>query len=203
VTAQDFRTVLDGPSLAAMGHGRVTVTVRAEDSPRSPILSGTLVPRFTCDTLEAALVLSSADSTRDEREGRGIAEGEGDQALATRPTGGKGLAWMAVTTDGLINFWLKYGQTLSDPVVIVGLCFTTKYFLLHRLEMVPQGTTITVISIDNGRRSRRLRRTAANDLARNLRATGGGMFRANGSMRIGAKDVEDLFNSVSKTAKFK
>jgi len=106
VTALDFRTVVDASHLVAMGHGRVVVTVRSENAPRSPILAGQLTPRITCETLEAALI----PVVGDQHQGRNGGEEEDsdeEQGIELLPSNGHGLAWMTVDTNGQIHFWIK------------------------------------------------------------------------------------------------
>jgi len=57
---------------------------------------------------------------------------------------------------------------------------------------------VTSISIDNGRRSRRLHRTAADNLAATLMATSASVQWANGTLSMGAHDIEDLYKSVER-----
>ena len=110
LTSVDFTTVIDESELAALGKGRLSISVHAKNAPHN-LIKGFVVPRFSCDLFDT--ILSHLDEEDyDEEEDQELDPNAGLLKDA------RGLAWMQMDRSGLIKYHLKWNDLPDDLVSI-------------------------------------------------------------------------------------
>ncbi len=130
MTSVDFKTVFDGPEMAALGEGRLSVTIAAANAAHENVISGLLAPRFSCDLFDSILtpIDEADDQDQDEDEAdEPVAAGltaarvdddilpvgydMEDETPMINPgkaiTNARGLAWMYMDKTGLVKYHVK------------------------------------------------------------------------------------------------
>ena len=124
LTAVDFTTVIGDAELSALGEGRLSITVQANNAPYNQI-SGFVAPRFSCDIFDSILSTHSEASNDDQEEDSGAAEdsststSEAVEVIESSEAGGsdaRGFAWMQMDRSGLIKYYVKWNDLSSDLV---------------------------------------------------------------------------------------
>jgi hypothetical protein len=108
MTTIDFTTVFDSPELAALGKGRLSLTIVAKNAPHN-VISGLLVPKFSCDLFDSVL---SPLPMQDEDLEQNLTN---QVTAATVLSDARGLAWMYMDRNGLIKYHLRLND-LSGPL---------------------------------------------------------------------------------------
>ena len=121
LTAVDFTTVIGDAELSALGEGRLSITVQANNAPYNQI-SGFVAPRFSCDIFDSILSTNS-DQEDDEEEVEDSSEAgieviESTSEAATAGSDARGFAWMQMDRTGLIKYYVKWNDLSSDLVSI-------------------------------------------------------------------------------------
>ena len=189
--------MLDPLELSALGSGHLRLTVSRPGSKRPVSASALLAPRFTCDVFDCVLAPPPDEEQEDDEEEETEEEGAiQSNSLEERRQDfpARGLAWITVDTSGTLSYKIKW-EIYADST-LRGLDSTMLPFSLHRLESLPSSRLVSSLSVDNGRRSRRLRRVVAADLAEPVSVSpSSNTLWSNGSLTLGAVDLESLYNS--------
>ena len=122
MTAVDFTTVIGDAELSALGEGRLSITVQANNAPYNQI-SGFVAPRFSCDIFDSILSTHS-EASNDQEEDSAVAEdsSEAIEVIESSEAGSgsdaRGFAWMQMDRSGLIKYYVKWNDLSSDLVSI-------------------------------------------------------------------------------------
>ena len=119
MTAVDFTTVIGDAELSALGEGRLSITVHANNAPYNQI-SGFVAPRFSCDIFDSILSTYSdqEDDEDPEADSSEAVEVVESSEAATAGSDARGFAWMQMDRTGLIKYYVKWNDLSSDLVSI-------------------------------------------------------------------------------------
>ncbi len=171
LTTVDFTTVIEEAEMAALGQGRLSISVEAENAPPHYKVSGHITPRFSCDIFDS--ILSTSDSEQDSENSNSeetthVVSTATASAVAASSivsnSNGRGLSWMTMDRDGLVKYHLKLSDLDEQPLNV---------------------------QIDNGRKSQRLLRIV-HDFDFSSSSSLGGW--SNGSFRMSAQDIDAFYH---------